>query len=272
MFGQNCSWLNLGVGLLCASAERCWFFLSSIKEPVYIFTASKRYPFQMESSATFNIGRGVASQTALLPLPLPLPLPPPSTSLARETGQTLADFHFPSPSPRQDTQGLLVSPDHQSPILEILWDPLVPSKIYIVHQNSSTQCWEYRQADCRWMRRCVFQLSNAKGVEIVSIVFHSSIGQLFWCERRSSAASAHFCCCVCMRDVPHDWSDGMASRLGPVHAILHGCPAVSLFVLKKGICLAPILPEEKLTLLLFWTFVHRALKVRNALPVNQGSH
>ena len=146
-------------------------------------------------------------------------------------------------------------------MLDVLCNPSTPSKIYIVHKNSMIQCWEFKQPSYQWFKQCEFQLSNAKGVELLSVTFHCGVSKLFWCERRSSVASALYSCCVCMREVPEQWSDGMVSEVGPVVAILHGCPTVSLHLMKKGICLVPVLPEENCRLLLFWTFVQRSLKV-----------
>ena len=49
--------------------------------------------------------------------------------------------------------------------------------------------------------------------------------------------------------------------VGPLTVILHGCPTMSLHIVGRGVCLVPDMPKELTSVLLFWTFVQRVLKV-----------
>lgn len=49
--------------------------------------------------------------------------------------------------------------------------------------------------------------------------------------------------------------------VGPLTVILHGCPTMSLHIVGRGVCLVPDMPEELTSILLFWSFVQRVLKV-----------
>ena len=49
--------------------------------------------------------------------------------------------------------------------------------------------------------------------------------------------------------------------VGPLTVILHGCSTMSLHIVGRGVCLVPDMPEELTSVLLFWTFVQRVLKV-----------
>lgn len=138
-----------------------------------------------------------------------------------------------------------------------------PSLIFIVHQNSITGCWEFAQSNYKWTKKNEFQLSNTKGVEILHVILHPLVNSFFWCERRSVSASNSITCCVCLRDVTvsERLGNNTVVSVGPLVAILHGCPAMSLHVIGRSICLVPDFPKELRSFILFWTFVQRSLKV-----------
>lgn len=58
--------------------------------------------------------------------------------------------------------------------------------------------------------------------------------------------------------------------VGPLTVILHGCPTMSLHIVGRGVCLVPDMPKELTSILLFWTFVQRVLKV-SKLTLNSVS-
>lgn len=138
-----------------------------------------------------------------------------------------------------------------------------PSLVFIVHQNSITECWEFTQSNYKWIRRNEFQLSNTKGVEILHVILHPLVNAFFWCECRSVSASNLITCCVCLRDVTvsERLGNNTVVSVGPLVVTLHSCPAMSLHVIGRNICLVPDFPEELRSFILFWTFVQRSLKV-----------
>ncbi|XP_031554124.1 uncharacterized protein LOC116291141 [Actinia tenebrosa] len=146
-----------------------------------------------------------------------------------------------------------------SPVVTVLPNPSNPNQIYIIHSNSVTECFENNPQNSQWAKRHSFQLSNAKGARILSAVIHPNTSMFFWCEKRAPTLSLSSCC-LCMREVPENWSTDVPSTLGAIVVILHSCPLVSLFIINKGICLVPHLPDEDNRLLFYWTFVPRALK------------
>lgn len=153
--------------------------------------------------------------------------------------------------------------DQESPIVSVLSSVENPSLVFIVHQNSITECWEFTQSNYKWIRRNEFQLSNTKGVEILHVILHPLVNAFFWCERRSVSASNLITCCVCLRDVTvsERLGNNTVVSVGPLVVILHSCPAMSLHVIGRNICLVPDFPEELRSFILFWTFVQRSLKV-----------
>lgn len=82
----------------------------------------------------------------------------------------------------------------------------------------------------------------------------------FWCEKRGIGLGLTSCC-VCLREVPENWDEEFMVNIGPVVAMLQCCPVMSLFIINKGVCMVPQLPNEEKQLLFFWTFVPRSLKV-----------
>lgn len=82
----------------------------------------------------------------------------------------------------------------------------------------------------------------------------------FWCEKRTPTLGLASCC-LCMREVPENWDTDVPSILGAIVVILHSCPLVSLYIINKGICMVPHLPDEDNRLVFYWTFVPRELKV-----------
>ena len=153
--------------------------------------------------------------------------------------------------------------DQESPIISVLSSNEIPSLIFIIHQNSITECWEFTQSNYKWMKKNEFQLSNTKGVEIFQVVLHPLVNSFFWCERRSVSASNLISCCVCVRQViiSERLGNNTVVSVGPLEAILHGCPPMSLHVISRSVCLVPDFPEELRCFVLFWTFVQRSLKV-----------
>ena len=55
--------------------------------------------------------------------------------------------------------------------------------------------------------------------------------------------------------------NNIAVSVGPLVVVLHGCPAMSLHVIGRGVCMMPGFPEELRNIILFWEFVQRTLKV-----------
>ena len=153
--------------------------------------------------------------------------------------------------------------DQESPIVSVLSSVENPSLVFIVHQNSITECWEFTQSNYKWIKRNEFQLSNTKGVEILHVILHPMVNAFFWCERRSVSVSNLITCCVCLRDVTvsERLGNNTVVSVGPLVVILHGCPAMSLHIIGRSICLVPDFPEELRSFILFWTFVQRCLKV-----------
>ena len=153
--------------------------------------------------------------------------------------------------------------DQDSPIVNVLSSTDNPSLIFIVHQNSITQCWEFTQSNYKWIKRNEFQLSNTKRVEVVDVILHPLLNSFIWCERRSTSSSNSITCCVCLREVTvsERLGNNTTVSVGPLVAILHGCPAMSLHVIGRGVCMVPGFPEELRNIILFWTFVQRTLKV-----------
>ena len=153
--------------------------------------------------------------------------------------------------------------DQESPIISVLSSNEIPSLIFIIHQNSITECWEFTQSNYKWMKKNEFQLSNTKGVEIFQVVLHPLVNSFFWCERRSVSASNLISCCVCVRQViiSERLGNNTVVSVGPLEAILHGCPPMTLHVISRSVCLVPDFPEELRCFVLFWTFVQRSLKV-----------
>ena len=138
-----------------------------------------------------------------------------------------------------------------------------PSFIFIVHQNSITQCWEFTQTNFKWVKRNDFQLSNTKTVEVLDVALHPLVHFVFWCERRSVSLSNSVSCCVCLRELTPSECLGNSTgvSVGPLVVILHGCPSMSLHVVGRGICMVPDFPKELKNIILFWTFIQRTLKV-----------
>ena len=150
--------------------------------------------------------------------------------------------------------------DASSHIIAVFQNPSCSSQVYVIYSNSITDCMEHNRATNQWTKKHTFQLSNAKGVEILCVSLHPHTSMFFWCERRGSSLGLASCC-VCMREVPESWDMDFLSCIGPVVAILHSCPMMSLWVINKGVCMLPHLPDEQKQLLFFWTFVPRSLKV-----------
>jgi len=146
-----------------------------------------------------------------------------------------------------------------APIKAVFQNPRSSSQIYIVLTNSITYCMSYN--DNKWTKKHTFQLSNAKGVKILSVMFHRHTSMFFWCEQRGAVSGAASCC-VCMREVSNDWDTvDFTSCISPVVAVIQCCPVMSLFIINKGVAMVPELPDEHKQLLFFWTFVPRSLKV-----------
>ncbi|XP_032221554.2 uncharacterized protein LOC116603961 [Nematostella vectensis] len=144
-------------------------------------------------------------------------------------------------------------------IVAVIPNPNNTSQVYIVHKNSTTACIELNPHTNHWQKKQQFQLSNAKGAKVLSVVLHPYTSNFFWCEKRSAAPGLSSCC-VCMREVEELWQESVAIYVGPVVAILHSCPVVDLHLLHKGICMIPVIPGEDGQLLLFWTSVPREIK------------
>jgi len=161
-----------------------------------------------------------------------------------------------------ESEGLLLQ-DQESPIVSVLSSTENPSLIFIVHQNSITESWEFTQSNYKWIKRNEFQLSNTKGVEVLHVILHPLVNSFFWCERRSSSASNLTTCCVCLREVTvsERLGNNTAVSVGPLVAILHGCPSMSLHVLGRSVGMVPDFPEELKNIILFWTFIQRSLKI-----------
>lgn len=161
-----------------------------------------------------------------------------------------------------ESEGLLLQ-DHESPIVSVLSSATSPSVIFIVHQNSMTQCWDFTQSNFKWVKRNDFQLSNTKRVEVLQVVLHPLVNAVLWCERRSVSPSCSVSCCVCLRELTI--SDRLGSNagvsMGPLVVILHGCPSMLLHVIGRGVCMVPEFLEELKDIMLFWTFLQRTLKV-----------
>lgn len=153
--------------------------------------------------------------------------------------------------------------DQESPIVNVLSRTENPSLVFIVHQNSITQCWEFTQSNYKWIKRNEFQLSNTKRVEVLDVILHPLVSSFIWCERRSVSASNSITCCVCLREVTvsERLGNNIAVSVGPLVVILHGSPAMSLHVIGRGVCMMPGFPEELRNIILFWAFVQRTLKV-----------
>lgn len=144
-------------------------------------------------------------------------------------------------------------------IVAVFQNPRCPSQVYVVFNNSITNCIAH--INNQWINKHSFQLSNAKGAEILSIAYHPHTSMFFWCERRG-ANLGEASCCVCMREVPEDWDTvDFVTCIGPVIAVVQCCPMMSLYLINKGVCMVPNLPDEQKQLLFFWTFVPRSLKV-----------
>ena len=159
--------------------------------------------------------------------------------------------------------------DQESPIVSVLSSTENPSLIFIVHQNSITESWEFTQSNYKWIKRNEFQLSNTKGVEVLHVILHPLVNSFFWCERRSSSVSNLTTCCVCLREVTvsERLGNNTAVSVGPLVAILHGCPSMSLHVLGRSVGMVPDFPEELKNIILFWTFIQRSLKVGQSLKL-----
>ena len=147
--------------------------------------------------------------------------------------------------------------------MSVLSSATSPSVIFIVHQNSMTQCWDFTQSNFKWVKRNDFQLSNTKRVEVLQVVLHPLVNAVLWCERRSVSPSCSVSCCVCLRELTI--SDRLGSNagvsMGPLVVILHGCPSMLLHVIGRGVCMVPEFLEELRDVMLFWTFLQRTLKV-----------
>lgn len=183
--------------------------------------------------------------------------------VATNAGRNLHAFEsIPRAKWTPESENLLLQ-DQESPIISVLSSNESPSLIFIIHQNSITECWEFTQSSYKWIKKNEFQLSNTKGVEILQVVLHPLVNCFFWCERRSVSASNLISCCVCVRQViiSERLGNNTVVSVGPLVAILHGCPPMSLHVISRNICLVPDFPEELRCFVLFWTFVQRSLKI-----------
>ena len=149
-----------------------------------------------------------------------------------------------------------------SSVVSILVHPSSPCCVLVVHKNSITAFWKYLLTEHRWVKQCQLQLSNAKGSQILSILLQASSYSLFWCENRAASGPGLATCCVCRRQLASSWDSTLPEQLGQVDAILHSCPIVSLYTVKRELCIVPHLPQKQ-QLLLFWSFVQRTLKVRS---------
>lgn len=158
-----------------------------------------------------------------------------------------------------------------SSVVNVLVHPSAPHCVLVVHMNSITALWEYFHLQRRWVEQCKFQLSNAKGSQVMSVLLQGRSFSLFWCENRSTSGPGLSSCCVCRRQLASTWDGSVAEQLGQVDAILHSCPVVSLYNIEQELCIIPSLPHKE-QLILFWSPMRRNFKVRlHILYVNRFS-
>lgn len=149
-----------------------------------------------------------------------------------------------------------------SSVISVLVHPSRSHCILVVCMDSIASFWEYLSLEHRWVKQCQFQLSNAKGAQVISVVLQVCSFSLFWCENRSASGLGLSSCCVCRRQLVSSWDSSLPEQLGQVDAVLHSCPVVSLFTVKRELCIVPSLPHKQ-QMLLFWSFIHRTFKVRS---------
>ena len=51
--------------------------------------------------------------------------------------------------------------------------------------------------------------------------------------------------------------------IGPLVAILHSCPAMSLYIIGRSACLVADVPVDLIRFILFWNVIQRSLRVRH---------
>ncbi|RDD44494.1 Hermansky-Pudlak syndrome 6 protein-like protein [Trichoplax sp. H2] len=141
----------------------------------------------------------------------------------------------------------LVIPCKKSPVVGVCYHNEDPQQIYIVHQNGDTELWKYTLVGRNycWKNTGTYTLCTSTRTSVSSVMIHSQLDTIIWCERRRSGQIGDEDCCICTRKL--DRSND-AVKFGTASVILHHCPDIDIYPHKDGIY---IVAKQPCDLILF---------------------
>ncbi|EDV25651.1 uncharacterized protein TRIADDRAFT_55965 [Trichoplax adhaerens] len=141
----------------------------------------------------------------------------------------------------------LVIPCKKSPVVGVCYHNEDPQQIYIVHQNGDTELWKYTLVGRNycWKSTGTYTLCTSTRTSVSSVMIHSQLDTIIWCERRRSGQIGDEDCCICTRKL--DRSND-AVKFGTASVILHHCPDIGIYPHKDGIY---IVAKQPCDLILF---------------------